>query len=107
MTDDTKYLILFYSNIIINILYFSAFFGIAFIDQTYVRQFSAIIQFIIASVLVFRFNPFRNYTTLTTLDKYIIFSCGFFLLVNVFTTEIYVYFFKPIDVFFKNDIKLL
>ena len=94
MTDDTKYIILFYSSILINILYFITFFGVVLIDETYVRQFSAIIQFTIAAVLVFRFNPFRSYTVLTGLDKYIIFSCGLFLLVNVFTTEIYVYFFK-------------
>lgn len=89
-----KYNILLYSSIIINILYFATFFGIVFVDERYVRKFSAIIQFIISLVLVFRFNPFREYTTLTKLDKYIIFSCGFFLLVNVFTTEIYVSFFK-------------
>lgn len=99
MNDDIKYYILIWSGILVNILYFVAFFGIASIDKTYIRKFSAIIQFVVGILLVLRFNSYTNTNnSLSKLDRHIIYLSGFFLLINVFTTEIYVYFVENTEI---------
>jgi len=87
-----------FSILFIHIAYVAAFFGIAYINQTYVRYFSTFIQFVVSLFLIIRFSPFKKTYEITKLDVSIIFYCATFLLLNVFVTEIYENFLKKLQV---------
>ena len=77
------------SIILIHVAYLAVFFGIIYIDESYIRIFSTIIQFIVCIFLIIRFSPFRKVYEITKLDVSIIFYCATFLLMNVVFVEIY------------------
>jgi hypothetical protein len=71
-----------------HVLYFALFFGLAFINEIYIRWLSTAIQIFICLFLVIRFRPFRDYT-ITQFDATVIFASATSLLTNVLTTEIF------------------
>ena len=71
-----------------HVLYFALFFGLAFINEIYVRWLSTAIQIFICLFLIIRFRPFRDYT-ITQFDATVIFASATSLLTNVLTTEIF------------------
>jgi len=73
---------------ILHVLYFTVFFGLAYIDETYIRGLSTAIQVFICLFLIQRFHPFRQYT-ITRFDASVIFASATFLLTNVVTTELF------------------
>ena len=77
------------SIILIHVAYLAVFFGIIYIDESYIRIFSTIIQFIVCTFLIIRFFPFQKMYEITKLDVSIIFYCATFLLMNVVFVELY------------------
>jgi len=71
-----------------HVLYFAVFFGLAYIDETYIRWLSTGIQIFICLFLIVRFRPFREYT-ITRFDASVIFASATIMLTNVLTTEIF------------------
>jgi len=71
------------------IAYFLGFFGILYIDDSYIRAFSTFIQFSVCIFLMIRFFPLRKTYDVTKLDVSIIFYCATFLLINVVFIEVY------------------
>lgn len=93
--DGMKYYFVLGATIILHILYFLGFYGIVIINPKYIRLFSSLLQFGVAFILLWRFNPFWSYNQrLTIFDEYIIFSCAFFIVITIFTTELYSFFFN-------------
>jgi len=90
MNDIELKLSLFNSSIIfIHFTYLAVFFGILYINQTYIRYFSTFIQLVVSIFLIVRFFPWRKTHEITKLDVSIIFYCATFLLMNVVLVEIY------------------
>lgn len=90
MNDIDFKLSLFNSSIVfIHIAYLAVFFGILYINQTYIRYFSTFIQLVVAIFLIVRFFPWRKTHEITKLDVSIIFYCATFLFMNVVLVEIF------------------
>jgi hypothetical protein len=77
------------SIILIHIAYLAVFFGILYIDESYIRAFSTFIQFVVCLFLMIRFFPLRQTHEITKLDVSIIFYCATFLFMNVVLVEVY------------------
>ena len=92
--DKIQYKLLLFniSIALIYVAYIFTFFGIAIINQTYIRKFSIIFQLVICIFLIYRFYPSKEIAVITKLDKSIIFYCATFLLMNVVATEVYITF---------------
>ena len=92
------------SILILHILYLAVFMGVAFIDESYIRNFSTIIQTFVSVFLAIRFNPFTTDNRITEFDKQVIFYSATFLLLNVVATEVYTAFIErtPLDPFVKS-----
>jgi len=88
LTESHKYNIFLLSIVCIHILYIFTFLGIVFLNKTYIRLFSILIQTIICILLINRFNPLISHQV-TEFDKTMIFSSASFLLFNLLFTEIY------------------
>lgn len=86
---DFKHNLFSISILLIHISYLAVFFGILYINQTYIQIFSTFIQFGVCIFLMIRFFPLRKTHELTKLDISIIFYCATFLLMNVVLVEIY------------------
>jgi len=71
-----------------HLLYFIVFFGLAYINESYIRNMSTAIQIFICVFLIIRFHPFREYS-ITPFDATVIFSSATFLLTNVITVELF------------------
>ena len=92
-----------FSVVLVHILYLAIFFGIALINETYIRYLSTMIQTFVAIFLTIRFNPYNSDYRITDFDKQVIFYSATFLLLNVVATEVYVSFIQngPIDPLIK------
>lgn len=92
-----------FSVVLVHILYLAIFFGIALINETYIRYLSTMIQTFVAIFLSIRFNPYNSDYRITDFDKQVIFYSATFLLLNVVATEVYVSFIQngPIDPLIK------
>jgi hypothetical protein len=77
------------SIILIHIAYLATFFGIIYINDSYIRIFSTFIQFVVCMFLIIRFFPLKKSHEVTKLDVSIIFYCATFLLMNVVFIEVY------------------
>lgn len=86
-------------NIIISIYYIYHFvIGITFtglfnINLEYINIFHSLITYITSSYILYKFNPFVKIKTIDSIDKDIIFMCGYLL---IFTTTISNILFKEI-----------
>jgi hypothetical protein len=87
---DFNHLLFKGSIILIHIAYLALFFGILYIDESYIHYFSTFIQFIVCLFLMIRFFPLRKSHEVTKLDVSIIFYCATFLLMNVVFIELYI-----------------
>jgi hypothetical protein len=81
--------------ILIHLAYLGIFFGIVFIDETYLQKLSIFVQFGVCLFLIYRFSPFTEHFVITRLDRSIIFYCANFLLLNVVIIEAYNTFMTP------------
>jgi len=68
--------------ILLYLIYLAAFFGILYINNTYIHHLDIFIQTFIAVILIIRFNPLRKHV-LRESDNTIIFASAIFLLMNV------------------------
>ena len=80
---------------LIHLSYLALFFGIAIVDETYVRLFSTLVQFTVCLFLIYKCFPYRKIEPFTKLDHSIIFYCATFLLMNVVAIEVYKSFVLP------------
>jgi len=81
-------------------MYFVTFFGLVSLNPTYISEFRWIMQVIICTFLIYRFNPFVTHT-LKRYDANIIFSSAVFLLINTGMIEIFNRYWKELPI---NDI---
>jgi 4-amino-4-deoxy-L-arabinose transferase-like glycosyltransferase len=88
-STDFNHLLFKGSIIFIHIAYLALFFGILYIDESYIRYFSTFIQLGVCLFLIIRFFPLRKSHEVTKLDVSIIFYCATFLLMNVVFIELY------------------
>jgi hypothetical protein len=86
---DLKLRIFTMSVIFVHIAYVAIFFGILYIDQRFIKNFSTIIQLVVCLFLIIRFWPLHKKHEITKLDVSIIFYCATFLLLNVVSVEIH------------------
>ena len=86
---DFKLFIFNLSIIVLYISYLAVFLGIWYIDESYIRVFSTIVQLVVCIFLIVRFFPFSKIYEITKLDASIIFYCATFLLLNVVVVELY------------------
>lgn len=86
---ELKLSIFNYSVLFVHIAYLAIFFGIIYVNERYIRNFSTFIQFGVCIFLITRFSPFNKTHEITKLDVYIIFYCATFLLMNVVAIEMY------------------
>jgi len=70
------------------ILYFVAFFGIWYVNPSYIHIISTIMQVYVAVFLMLRFNPFVKHE-FRPYDDRIIFGSAFLLLTNVGVTSFF------------------
>lgn len=67
------------------VVYLAAFFGVVYIQPTYIHWLTIWIQVFISVVLLIRFNPFRKHAS-NGCNHVLIFACASFLLLNVCLT---------------------
>ena len=77
----------YYILIILNILYFLALIGIAYVNISYITFFKIIIHTVLCLILIYKFNPLRKQVTLNKYDSILIFSTALFLLLNMGIVE--------------------
>jgi hypothetical protein len=87
--SEFKHLLFSGSILLTYIAYLAAFFGILYINESYIRVFSTFIQFCVCMFLIVRFSPWRKTYEVTKLDVSIIFYCATFLFMNVVFIEVY------------------
>jgi hypothetical protein len=83
-----------FSVVLVHILYLAVFLGVVYIDESYIRYLSTLIQCFVAIFLTIRFNPYNDSYSITEFDKQTIFYSATFLLLNVVATEVYTSFIK-------------
>ena len=76
--------------------YIILFLGISYISPDYIRAISNITYVIIGLVLMYKFNPFREATTVSENDSKLIFISALFILFNLGVTEFALAFFKTV-----------
>jgi len=76
--------------------YIILFLGISYISPDYIRAVSNITYVMIGFVLMYKFNPFREATTVTENDSKLIFISALFILFNLGVTEFALSFFKTV-----------
>lgn len=81
---------------LIHLAYLAIFFGIVIVNETYLRKFSILIQFIVCLFLIYKCFPYRKIEPFTKFDHSIIFYCATFLLMNVVAVEVYKSFVLPV-----------
>ena len=94
-----------FSIVLLHILYLAVFFGVALVNETYIRYLSTMIQSFVAIFLTIRFNPYlMSDYRITEFDKQVIFYSATFLLLNVVTTEVFTSFIQnsPLDPLVKS-----
>jgi hypothetical protein len=97
MTTDTHKIYAFQGTImLIHMAYVAIFFGIVIIDETYLRNFSTLIQLGVCMFLIYKTFPYQKIHPFTKFDHSIIFYCATFLLMNVVAVEVYNSFVLPL-----------
>lgn len=71
-----------YLMVITYLLYIFLYLGLFYVDEQYTTILEVITQTYISLSLLYYFNPFSSYTTITSTMRRVIFSAGFTLLVN-------------------------
>jgi hypothetical protein len=76
--------------------YIILFLGISYISPDYIRSISNITYVLISLVIMYKFNPFREATTVSEYDSKLIFISAGFILFNLGVTEFALSFFKTV-----------
>ena len=84
-----------------HLLYFLVFFGVVYINSTYIHYLSIFIQLFITGFLILRFHPFRKHE-ISRFDAIVIFASATFLLTNLLTTEILAPYLPGIENYLKK-----
>jgi len=84
-----------------HLLYFLVFFGVVYINQTYIKYLSILIQAFIGGFLILRFHPFRTHAV-SKFDAMVIFSSASFLMTNLLTTELLSPYLPGIEAYLKG-----
>jgi hypothetical protein len=79
--------LLFVSFLGLNILYFSAFFKIFYINPDFLNLYSTCIQTFVALFLIYNFHPYTEHR-ITKFNVNVIFAAAVFLLTNVVSIHI-------------------
>jgi hypothetical protein len=80
--------------------YIVIFLGISYISPDYIRIISNITYAMIGLVLMYKFNPFREATTVSEYDSKLIFISALFILFNLGVTEFALAFFDTVKTTF-------
>lgn len=98
MDSETRKLYLFQGSVFfIHLAYIAIFFGIVLINESYLRNFSTLIQFGVCLFIIYKCFPFNEKLEyFTRFDRSVIFYCATFLLMNVVAIEVYKSFVIPI-----------
>jgi len=80
--------------------YIILFLGISYISPNYIRVISNITYACIGLVLMYKFNPFRESTTVGEYDSKLIFISALFILFNLGVTEFALAFFNTVKMSF-------
>jgi hypothetical protein len=81
----------YFFDIILNITYILIIIialGLSQIAPTYLQTLNYYIKLYISLFLIWRFNPFRNVNTFTTLDIKIAFNAGLFIVTTTFLQDL-------------------
>lgn len=81
--------------LLIHLAYLAIFWGIVLVNETYLRNFSTLIQLLVCLFLSYKSFPYRKIEPFTKFDHSIIFYCATFLLMNVVVVEVYKSFLLP------------
>lgn len=82
--------------------YIVLFLGISYISPTYIRFASNIAYITVGLLLAYKFNPFRDVSTITEADTRLIFISAIFIIFNLGITEYALMFFNTV----KNAISV-
>jgi len=80
--------------------YMVLFLGISYVSPNYIRLISNVTYIMIGLVLMYKFNPFREATTIGEYDAKLIFISALFILFNLGVTEFALSFFKTVKTSF-------
>ena len=80
--------------------YIIIFLGISYISPDYIRTVSNITYILIGLLLMYKFNPLREATSITEYDSKLIFISALFILFNMGVTEFALSFFKTVKITF-------
>jgi hypothetical protein len=86
----------------IHLAYLAIFFGVAIINEIYLKYLSTLVQLGVCLFLGYRFFPLKQIDVITKLDRSIIFYCATFLLLNVVLVEVYNSFWTPFVMFLHH-----
>ena len=86
--DQHKVNIYIWLFVILYILYFVAFFGIWYINPSYIQVIDSFLQIYVALFLMVRFNPFTKHE-FRPYDDRLIFGSAFLLLTNAGITSLF------------------
>ena len=93
--DTTKPLYLISSGFVF-IGYIAMFLGISYVSPKYIRTISNITYVFIAFLLLYKFNPLREASSITAYDSKLISLCASFILFNMGVTEYALKFFDTV-----------
>ena len=80
--------------------YIVVFLGISYISPNYIRLISNVTYVMIGLVLMYKFNPFREASSISEYDAKLIFISALFILFNLGVTEFALVFFKTVKTSF-------
>lgn len=105
--DKYKVTIYIWLFVIPYVLYFIAFFGIWYVNPSYINVISVMMQLYVALFLMIRFNPFIKHE-FRPYDDRLIFASAFLLLTNVGVTSVFTrYVVNPITNVTNNMKKII
>ena len=87
MVETTKKPLYLITTAFVTVGYIVMFLGVSYISPDYIRTISNITYALIAAVLMYKFNPLRQITTLSDYDAKLIFVSASFILFNLGVTE--------------------
>jgi hypothetical protein len=96
MIEGSKKPLYLISSGFIFIGYIAMFLGVSYISPSYIRTISNITYIFIALLLMYKFNPMREITTITDYDSKLISLSASFILFNLGVTEYALSFFDTV-----------
>lgn len=94
IVETTKKPLYLITTAFVTVGYVVMFLGVSYISPNYIRTISNITYALIASVLMYKFNPLRQITAISDYDAKLIFISASFILFNLGVTEYALSFFQ-------------